>query len=117
MLAKSYSWVLPFIVIGMVVVIAAVPAQAQVQRLVWEHAGGTIRDQGGGNWVEANPQGVTSYRWREVDRNAEFIEIYDGVRGYTGRLYNNAFYIKGGNENVGAHFDNFTKFYDGRWSQ
>jgi hypothetical protein len=117
MFAKPYSWVLPFIVIGTIVFITATPAQAQVQRLVWEHAGGSMKDQGGGNWVEVSPQGVPSYRWREVSRNPEFIEAYDAVRGYTGRMYNNAFFIKGGNENVGAHFDNFTKFYDGRWSQ
>jgi hypothetical protein len=92
-----------------VLVIVSASAQAQVQRLTWGHSGGYFVDQGGGTWIEKNRLGVPSYRFSEVERNDDYVELYDSSRGYTVRLYDTAMYIRG------ANFPDFTKYYSGRW--
>lgn len=85
------------------------PVEADMKRLVWSYNGGFFLDQGNGNWIEKNPTG--KYHFREADRNAEFIELYDGSRPCTVRLYEDAMYIKGG------VYSDFTKLYDGEWTK
>jgi hypothetical protein len=53
--------------------------------------------------------GAISFRFKETRRNGDFVELIDRDRGLTVRLYNNALFVKG----VG--FEDFEKYYDGRW--
>jgi hypothetical protein len=90
--------------------------QEPVRRLVWEHAEGLCRyaDQGGGNWHEVAKDGSVSFRFIETSRNCDFVDLLDKGRGYTVRLYKDAMLMKGGDDGL-QRFDDFTKYYDGRW--
>jgi len=91
--------------------------QSQDNRQVWEHTDRLFKDQGNRSWIETDRQGKVLYTFTEIDRTGDFIEIQDSSRGYTVRLYGNAMYIKGGNKSGLAKFAEFTKFYDGKWSE
>ena len=54
-------------------------------------------------------QRAERFRFKETRRNCDFVELLDRDRGLTVRLYQNALFVKG----VG--FEDFTKYYDGRW--
>ena len=81
-----------------------------LRRVVWQYQGGFFKDVGRGRWTESNPSGT--YHFQEVNRNRDFVDLWDGSRGFTVRLYDHAMYLKGGND----HRD-FTKFYDGNWTE
>lgn len=90
---------------------AVVPA-ADVHRLVWEHAEGLCQfiDKGETHWVEVDKKtGTVSFRFKETCRNGDFVELLDHDRGLTVRLFKNALFLKG------VAFEDFTKYYDGRW--
>ena len=91
-------------------------ASTQDKRQVWEHADRLFKDQGKKRWIETDRQGKALFTFTETDRNSDFIEIQDSSRGYTVRLYGNAMYIKGGSRQDVKKFDEFTKYYDGKWS-
>ena len=90
--------------------------QSQDNRQVWEHTDRQFKDQGNRIWIETDRHGEVLFTFTEIDRNSDFIEIQDSSRGYTVRLYGNAMYIKGGNRSDLKKFDDFTKYYDGKWS-
>jgi hypothetical protein len=79
-----------------------------LNRLVWTYQGGFFKDVGSGRWEEFNASG--HYCFQEVARNADYIDLFDGSRGFTVRLYNNAMFLQGGS------YACFTKFYDGSWT-
>jgi hypothetical protein len=92
-----------------ILVLAAIPSgHAEAQRFVWEHDGGSFKDQGGYNWVEQSKVG--SFKFKETTRCADYVELQDGERGTTVRLFADATYVKGGS------FKDFTKYYKGHWS-
>jgi TPR repeat protein len=91
-------------------------ASAQDKRHVWEHTDRLFKDHGNKRWIETDRQGQTLFTFSETDRNSDFIEIQDSSRGYTVRLYGDAMYIKGGTRQDLKKFDQFTKYYDGKWS-
>lgn len=82
-----------------------------IRRLVWSYTGGFFEDNGNHHWAEQNPSGP--YYFKEMDRNGDFIELYDNSRDCAVRLYNTEMYLKGFH---GIHPD-FTKYYDGRWTK
>jgi hypothetical protein len=82
----------------------------ELRRLVWQYQGGFFKDAGNGQWVESNATGT--YYFREVGRNREFVDLFDASRGFAARLYDNAMYLKQGNNDPV-----FSKFYDGRWTE
>jgi hypothetical protein len=91
----------------------ATAAQAQeVHRIVWQYDGGFFKDQGLGNWVEKNWSGT--YHFREVHRNREFVELYDGSRDVTVRLYWDVSLIQWGTHDPARPHD-FARLYGGRW--
>jgi hypothetical protein len=79
-------------------------------RIVWQYQGGFFKDVGRGRWTESNASGT--YHFQEVNRNRDFVDLWDGSRGFTVRLYDHAMYLKGGND-----YRDFTKFYDGNWTE
>ena len=90
----------------------AAAAPSGVYRLTWEHAEGLCQfvDKGEENWVEVDKKaGTVSFRFKETRRNCDFVELLDRDRGLTVRLYKDALFIKG------VAFEDFTKYYDGRW--
>ena len=105
---KRYALVLAVAVAALAV---ASPAQAQVKRLLWTYQGGFFEDRGMDRWVEKNEAGT--YYFKEVDRNAEFIELYDKSRDCSVRLYYDSMYLKGFN----GKFPDFIKFYNGQWKR
>lgn len=84
------------------------------KRSVWQYTGGSFRDEGNGNWVERNAR--DTWRFRETQRTAEYIELYDSSRGYSVRLRGDTNWIKGGNERV-RKFPDWTQLGRGTWSQ
>jgi TPR repeat protein len=96
------------------------PAQeqkrSQDKRQIWEHTDRLFKDQGNKRWIETDRLGKVLFTFTETDRNSDFIEIQDSSRGYTVRLYGNATYINGGSRQDLKKFDQFTKYYDGKWS-
>jgi hypothetical protein len=80
------------------------------ERLVWSYEGGFFADKDKKNWIEENPTG--KYFFKEVDRNEDYIELYDKSRDCTVRLYKDAMYLKG----LGQ-FNDFVKLYDGEWTK
>src|SRR3954454_14408374 len=98
-----------FAVAALLLLSCAPGAGAQeIKRLVWQHSEGTFTDKGDRNWGEANKDGVPSFRFRETERNADFVELYDASRDLTARLYKDSLLLKIGKLD-------FIKYYDGKW--
>jgi hypothetical protein len=68
---------------------------------------GSWQLQPNGMWVEGNPTGT--FRYFELGRNAEFIELQDQDRGIFVRLYNNQEVHRGPSDPV------WQPGYSGRW--
>ena len=96
---------------GVVAVITPAAAAPQVQRLVWSYQGGAFKYEENGNWVEENGDG--KFKFKEVTRTEDYIEMRDASRDCTVRLYNTAMWMKG---NYGRYPD-FTKYYNGKWTK
>jgi hypothetical protein len=74
----------------------AVPAQAHPGS-VWRHysdanGGGVFENIDPGRWLERVANGAR-YDFVEVRRTAGFVELYDGSRGVSVRLYGQSCYI------------------------
>jgi hypothetical protein len=96
-----------------------VSAQEKDERRVWQRDDGGCRfvNKGKKNWVEEDKDGKVAYRFIEVKRTDEYIDISDKTRGYTLRLTKEEMLIKGGNDDVETKFEDFTKYYEGAWAE
>src|SRR5262245_48416075 len=98
--------VFALVMLGLVGLAAGTDGHAQgpeqTHRLAWEHAERLCQfiDKGSDGWVEVDKAGRPSFHFKEVQRNCDFVELFDTNRGYTLRLYKGAMYIKGGNEGL-----------------
>jgi Peptidase of plants and bacteria len=106
------SLALSFALVAALLTGLAASASAQsVERTRWVYDGGFL--QRTRVWVEQTPQ--RRYAFVECTRNPEFVELYDGERGYFVRLFNDKMLIRGGNEGASARYPKFVKLYDGEW--
>src|SRR5438270_10049015 len=85
--------------------------QPRDDRYVWVYAdagGGDFTQQRGRDWLETNGVASVPFRYRETNRTADYVELYDAERQLYVRLHNNSMYLKkpGSNWELG---------YTGRW--
>ena len=93
----------------MVVPAVALPALADNrERLVWRHSQGHFENTRGNTWVEKSPDGT--FHFVERVRHDAFVELYDGSRDCTVRLFGNRCLVRFG---TGP----FLWYYDGHWER
>lgn len=91
---------------------AVQPPPNSPSRTLWKYDGGSFRDEGNGNWVERNTN--ATWRFKETQRTAEYVDLYDSSRGYSVRLRGDTNWIKGGNDRV-RKFADWTQLGRGKW--
>jgi hypothetical protein len=101
---------LSYCVLALVFVPAvALPALADYrERLVWRHSQGHFENTRGNTWVEKSPDGT--FHFVERARREAFVELYDGSRDCTVRLFPNRCMVRFG---TGP----FEWYYDGHWER
>jgi|GEM_PF-2099368 len=81
-------------------------------RYIWAHSGGFYRASGNKVWLESfrvTDQQRGGFRFEEVTRNDQYVELLDSSRGFTVRLSSDSMTIRGG------QFTDFTTLYQGSW--
>jgi hypothetical protein len=101
-------WSLWFLALVLVPVLA-LPALADNRaRLVWRHGDGHFENIRGNTWVEKSPDGT--FHFVERARYERFVELYDGSRDCTVRLFGDRCMVRFG---TGP----FVRYYDGWWER
>ncbi|WP_169980856.1 hypothetical protein [Tautonia rosea] len=104
------KWLLSF------VVVFGAPLMAQAQtRTYWVHDAGYFRANVADRWVEritVNDETI-EYNFRLMFRGEEAVLLYDESRDCFVRLTDDSAYVK----NVGDGYQDFIRFYGGRWSR
>jgi hypothetical protein len=91
------------------VALAGRPAEANYgERLVWRHGQGHFENTRGNTWVEKSPDGT--FYFVERRRYEAFVELYDGSRDCTVRLYPHRCLVRFG---PGP----FEQYYTGYWER
>jgi hypothetical protein len=99
------------LLIAVVFHLTLVPQQAPAAdevRARWQYDNGQFEHQTGKNWVETDDGGGRA-EFREVERNADYIELYDKSRDIAVRLHHKKMYLKQPGEKQ------FNYFRDGMW--
>jgi hypothetical protein len=93
--------------------IVAVQDASAAGRTRWVHERGSFENTTGDEWVEVIVLDgrAVEFRFREVARNGDYIEVHDASRDCYVRLYDDAVYVK----NIKDGFREFRRFYSGRW--
>jgi len=103
-------------VVIVAVVVAAIAGDAQAgERKRWVHDKGSIENSSGKKWVETIviDGKAVEFRFEEVGRNGDYIEIWDEGRDCYVRIYDGEFYVK----NIKDGFKEFKLFYRGKWKE
>jgi hypothetical protein len=79
-----------------------------VARVRWQYDIGRFEHRTGREWVETDDTGGRA-EFREVERNADYVELYDRSRDIAVRLYRRQMYLKQPGER------RFEYFRGGRW--
>src|SRR5208337_4318893 len=80
-------------------------------RVLWEHSGGYVKL--GRHWQQKT--GGNVYNLVETARNPVFVDLFDPVRRYTIRLYEDKMLAREGDSSAGPKFTWLTKRAEGKW--
>jgi hypothetical protein len=73
---------------------AATLTESGDDRWRWTHSEGSFVDATGGKWLEKRANGTVAFRFREVSRNAQAIELHDTARDCYVRLTASTCHVK-----------------------
>ncbi len=89
---------------------SAAPSK-NVERVLWEHSGGYVKL--GRHWQQKS--GGNVYNLVETARNPVFVDLFDPVRGYAIRLYENKMLVREGKTSAGPASTWLTMRAEGKW--
>jgi hypothetical protein len=88
---------------------AFVSTASAVERNYWRHSGGHFENTVGNTWVEKID--YRTFRFLEVERTAQYVELYDRTRDCTVRLFGDRCMVKF------PGMPRFEEYCGGRWGR